>query len=202
MPSSAPDRRCQSVMTASARLFFHWNMSLHFLDHKEGLTQRVVWHNYIDMSPTRTPDPKLRALADSGTANPHPEAVRDPAFVGSDFFDPRDLVQVKYEMLRRVRVEHAGIAEVAALFGLSRPTFYKVQADFARTGLTGLLPGKRGPRGAHKLTPEVLEFIKRVQAEEAGLDAPALAERINQHFGYSVHRRTVERALAREKKKR
>jgi transposase len=181
---------------------FSWNMSLHFLDRKEGLTQRVIWHIYIDMSPTRTPDPKLRALADSGTANPHPEAVRDPAFVGSDFFDPRDLVQVKYEMLRRVRVEHAGIAEVAALFGLSRPTFYKVQADFARTGLTGLLPGKRGPRGAHKLTPEVLEFIKRVQAEEAGLDAPALAERINQHFGYSVHRRTVERALAREKKKR
>ncbi len=187
MPSSAPARRCQSVMTPSARLFVPWNMSLHFLDHKEGLTQRVVWHIYIYMSPTRTPDPKLRALADSGTANPHPEAVRDPAFVGSDFFDPRDLVQVKYEMLRRVRVEHACIAEVAALFGLSRPTFYKVQADFARTGLTGLLPGKRGPRGAHKLTPEVLA---------------ALAERINQHFGYSVHRRTVERALAREKKKR
>lgn len=177
-------------------------MSMQPRDHKVDLTPPVVWHIYIDMSPTRTPDPKLRALTDSGTVNPHPEAVRDPAFVGSDFFDPRDLVQVKYEMLRRVHVEHACIAAVAAQFGLSRPTFYKVQADFARTGLTGLLPGKRGPRGAHKLTPEVLDFIERVQATEAGLDAPALAERINQHFGYSVHRRTVERALAREKKKR
>lgn len=154
------------------------------------------------MSSTSTPDPKRHALADSGTLNPHPDTVRDPAFVGSDFFDPRDLMQVKYEMLRRVRVERASIAAVAAQFGLSRPTFYKAQADFARAGLTGLLPGKRGPRGAHKLTAEVLHFIARVQAEEAGLDAQALTERIAQQFGHSVHRRTVERALARKKKKR
>jgi transposase len=154
------------------------------------------------MPPTRAPDSKLRALADSGTVNPHPEAVRDPAFAGSDFFDPRDLVQVKYEMLRRVRVERACIAEAAAQFGLSRPTFYKAQADFARAGLSGLLPGKRGPRGAHKLTPEVLEFIARVRAEEADIDAPALAARIGRRFGYSVHRRTVERALGREEKKK
>ena len=154
------------------------------------------------MAGSKTPDQKLVALTASGTVNPHPEAVRDPAFVGNEFFDSRDLVQVKYEMLRRVRVEGGSIAEAADQFGLSRPTFYKAQAEFARAGLAGLLPGKRGPRGAHKLTAEVLEFIERVQAEEAGLDAPALAERINQHFGYSVHRRTVERALAREKKKR
>jgi transposase len=154
------------------------------------------------MSSTIPPDQKRHALADSGTVNPHPDAVRDPAFVGSDFFDPCDLLQVKYEMLRRVRVERACIADVAAQFGLSRPTFYKAQADFARAGLPGLLPGKRGPRGAHKLTAEVLQFIARIQREEDGLDAQALAERIAQQFGHSVHRRTVERALAREKKKR
>ncbi len=175
--------------------------SVCFPGRKEGLTQVQYGHIFDYMAPTRAPDPKRRALADSGTLHPHPEAVRDPSFVGSDFFDPRDLVQVKYEMLRRVRVECACIAAVAAQFGLSRPTFYKAQADFARAGLTGLLPGKRGPRGAHKLTPEVLHFIARVQTEEEGLDAQALATRIAQHFGYAVHRRTVERALAREKKK-
>jgi transposase len=166
------------------------------------LTSIRKWHIFIYMPPTRAPDPKRHALADSGTLNPHPEAVRDPAFVGSEFFDPRDVVQVKYEMLRRVRIEHACIAEVAAQFGLSRPTFYKAQADFARAGLIGLLPGKRGPRGAHKLTAQVLRFIEGVQAEEEVLDTQALAERVAQHFGYSVHRRTVERALARGKKKR
>ena len=154
------------------------------------------------MSSTRKPDPKLAALTETGTANPHPEAVRDPAFVDNDFFDPRDLVQVKYEMLRRVRIERQSIAETAALFGLSRPTFYKAQADFEHAGLMGLLPVKRGPRGAHKITDEVMCFIEQARAEEEGLDGQELAERIARRFGRSVHRRTVERALARTKKKR
>ena len=102
------------------------------------------------MPSTRKPDAKLAALAESGTTNPHPEAVRDPAFVDSDFFDPRDLVQVKYEMLRRVHIERKSIAEAAALFGLSRPTFYKAQADFERAGLMGLLPVKRARPRLHR----------------------------------------------------
>ena len=154
------------------------------------------------MTSTRKPDPKLVALNESGTSNPHPEAVRDPAFTDSDFFDPRDLVQVKYEMLRRVRIQRQSIAETAALFGLSRPTFYKAQADFERAGLMGLLPVKRGPHGAHKITEEVMGFIEQARAEEEGLDGQELAERIARRFGRSVHRRTVERALARSKKKR
>ena len=154
------------------------------------------------MSSTRKSDPKRAALTESGTANPHPEAVRDPAFVDSDFFDARDLVQVKYEMLRRVRIERQSIAEAAAQFGLSRPTFYKAQADFARAGLVGLLPVKRGPRGAHKITQEVMGFIEQARAEDEGLDAQVLVERIASRFGRRVHRRTVERALVRAKKKR
>lgn len=154
------------------------------------------------MAPTGKPDPKLAALAESGTANPHPEAVRDPAFAGSDFFDPRDLVQVRYEMLRRVQTERQSIVEAAAHFGVSRPTFYKVQADFERAGLVGLLPAKRGPHGAHKITDEVMRFIEESRAREAGLDAQALVERIARRFGRVVHRRTVERAVARSKKKR
>jgi transposase len=154
------------------------------------------------MSSTHKPDPKLAALAESGTANPHPQQVQDPAFAGSDFFDPRDLVQVRYEMLRRVRTERQSIAEAAAHFGVSRPTFYKVQADFERAGLVGLLPAKRGPHGGHKLTDEVMRFIEEVRAQEEGLDAQALVERIAERFGRGVHRRTVERAVARLKKKR
>src|SRR5882724_6576498 len=72
------------------------------------------------------PDPKQRALQESGTANPHAQDVQDPAFVDSDFFDPRDLIQVKYEMLRRVRTEGQSVAKATSLFGMSRPTFYKV----------------------------------------------------------------------------
>src|SRR6266853_618353 len=72
-------------------------------------------------------DPKQRSLEESGTANPHAQDVRDPAFIDSDFFDPRDLIQVKYEMLRRVRTEGQSIPKASAMFGMSRPTFYKAE---------------------------------------------------------------------------
>jgi transposase len=85
---------------------------------------------------------------------------------------------------------------------VSRPTFYKAQADFERAGLVGLLPAKRGPHAGHKITAKVLAFIEELRAAEPELDAPALIERIAERFGLSVHRRTVERALARRKKKR
>src|SRR5260370_42281863 len=104
------------------------------------------------MARTRKPNPKLAALEESGTVNPRPQDIDDPAFIESDFFDPRDLVQVRYEMLRRVPVEGQTIAEAAAHFGVSRPTFYKVQPDFERDGLAGLSPVKRRPHGPHKIT--------------------------------------------------
>jgi transposase len=150
----------------------------------------------------RKSDPKLAALQESGTVNPHAQDVQDPAFLGSDFFDPRDLIQVRYEMLRRVRIEGLAIAEAAARFGVSRPTFYKAQSGFDRQGLIGLLPAKRGPRTAHKLTEEVMRFIEELRTTEEGLGSPALVERIAERFGVVVHRRSVERALARPKKKR
>ena len=154
------------------------------------------------MTRAAQPDSKLAALVANGTVNPHAQDVQDPAFLDNDFFDRRDLVQVRYEMLRRVRTEGQAIADIAARFGVSRPTFYKVQADFDRDGLAGLLPVKRGPHGPHKITDEVLAFIEAVMAVEEGLDAALLVERIVQRFGVTVHRRTVERALARRKKKR
>jgi transposase len=147
-------------------------------------------------------DRKLKALLEQGAANPKPEAVRDPAFQDSEFFDPRDLVQVKYEMLRRVRSEGQSVAETAAGFGVSRPTFYKAQSDFKRDGLAGLLPAKRGPRGPHKLTDRVLDFAQRALAKEPSLGAAALAGKIEEEMGLRVHPRTIERALAECKKKR
>jgi transposase len=105
-------------------------------------------------------------------------------------------------MLRRVRTEGQSVAGATSRFGVSRPTFYKAQTDFARAGLVGLLPTKRGPHGAHKITAEVLRFIQDLRAEDPERDVGQLIEDIAARFGLAVHRRTVERALARSKKKR
>ena len=53
--------------------------------------------------------PKVTALLAEGTLHPAPEQVRDPKFREHDFFDPHDLVQVKYELLRRVSLERASV---------------------------------------------------------------------------------------------
>ena len=57
-------------------------------------------------------DPKVRALREARSLNPRPEAVRDEQFSSSEFLDARDLVQVKYEMVRRARVDGEPVSRV------------------------------------------------------------------------------------------
>jgi len=154
------------------------------------------------MTRRRTPDPKLLALRQQGCLYPRAQSVCDLVFAASDFFDPRDLVQVKYEMLRRVQVEGQPVGHTTAAFGFSRPTFYQAQAAFAEEGLSGLIPKKRGPREAHKLRQEVLEFLEQELNEDRSLRSAALAKRVQQRFGVSIHPRSIERALTRSQKKR
>ena len=144
-------------------------------------------------------DAKAQRLKALGVLNPSPERVRAPWFEAGGFFDARDLVQVKYEMLRHASREGATKADAAMLFGLSRPTFYQAEAAFARDGLTGLLPRHRGPKGAHKLTPEIMAFIEQHLAGDGQMHARALARRIEVQQGVSVHPRSIERAIARKK---
>jgi transposase len=146
-------------------------------------------------------DPKLDALRASGTLNPGAARVTDEAFRASDFFDTRDLVQVKYEMLRRVRVERTPVTRAAQTFGVSRPTFYHAQTAFARAGLEGLVPRKRGRRRAHKLTPDVMAYVTAARAREPRATT-AVVQEIRERFGVRVHPRSLERALGRAEKKR
>ena len=144
---------------------------------------------------------KAESLRGQGTLNPRPHANKSELFQDSDFFDPRDLVQTKYEMLRGARVEGSPVSRTAATFGFSRPTFYQTRAAFERHGLAGLIPRKRGPRRAHKLTPEVVEFVEQSRTQDESLGAGGLANLIKERFGVSIHPRTIERTLSRGEKK-
>ena len=133
--------------------------------------------------------------------NPHPERVKATEFNLDTFFDPRDIVQVKYEMLRRVSVEGTRKSDAAAEFGVTRPTYYQAEQDFEEAGLAGLLPKRRGPKGAHKLTDTVMAFIDQ-QLQSESLSATELADRVLSQFSLSVHPRSIERALEKKKKLR
>ena len=146
-------------------------------------------------------DEKRAALRAAHAVHPHPEAVVDALFAGGrPFFDARDLVQVKYEMLRRVQVEGHSVTRTAAAFGFSRPSFYAAQAAWHAAGLPGLLPARPGPRGAHKLTPEVVAFLEQALARDPTLRPAQLASLVWDRFDRAVHPRSIERALGRRSK--
>ena len=149
------------------------------------------------MARKRKLDAKQAALAETRTLNPHPEAVGDEEFGSSEFFDARDLVQVKYEMVRRVRVDGAPVTAAAAAFGFSRPSYYEAAAAVDRPGLGGLVPAKPGPRRAHKLTDEVLAYAQQLRQQDPTVGSARLAEAVAATFAIRVHPRSVERALAR-----
>jgi transposase len=152
------------------------------------------------MAPRGSPqDPKVTALREPRCLNPHPEQVTDETFRSGEFFDARDAVQVKYEMVRRVRVDGAPVTATAAAFGYSRPSYYQAAAALAESGLDGLVPARPGPHGGHKLTEQVLAWAEQQLAADPALKPSGLAGPIAEEFGVHVHPRSVERALARRR---
>lgn len=142
---------------------------------------------------------KAEALLQEGTLNSAPEKVSDPKFQQSEFFDPRDLVQVKYEMLRRVFAENTPVTDAAEEYGVSRPTYYQAKTNFDEAGIAGLVPKKRGPRSPHKLQGEVLTFLESQIIPGEPIRARKLAAVIRQEFDLEVHPRTIDRALGGKK---
>lgn len=153
------------------------------------------------MAKTKRVDAKRAALSGDGALNPTPGRVRDTLFLDSGFFDPRDLVQVKYEMLRRVFADGWSVTRSASEFGFSRPSYYQAQSAFEQSGLAGLVPRKRGPHGAHKLTAEALAVIAEAKTADPSIGASALAQLLRERLGLSIHPRTIERGLARNARK-
>ena len=139
---------------------------------------------------------RQQALEAQGAAHPHPEAVADPLFRDSAFFDPNDLVQVKYEMLRSVEKDGRAVVEAAEAFGLSRPVYYVTRELFNREGLPGLLPRKRGPKRPHKLTEENLAVLAQAVREAEHMPSGAeLAALLAERCGIRAHPRSILRRL-------
>lgn len=144
---------------------------------------------------------KEQALKAAGTFNPRADRVSHSLFQKSDFFDPHDLLQLKYETLRALQAKDYPLAKAAQDFGLSRPTIYQARSQFGEQGLEGLLPRKRGPRQPHKLTPEVLDHLRELAAAQPAPKLKQLAQALRQRFRLKVHPRTIEKALHGKAKK-
>jgi transposase len=139
---------------------------------------------------------KMDHLKRDGTLHPQPDKVSADLLGRSDFFDATDLVQMKYEMLRSVDVDKMSITEAARLFGLSRVAYYRARQQYGRSGLAGLLPAKRGPKGPHKLTDEVLAFVRcQIEDMSTAPDWKSLSRQVVEKFGVKANPRSIARAV-------
>ena len=125
-----------------------------------------------------------------GLVHPRPEAVTASLFTGGGpFFFVLDKVQVKYEMLRAHLADGVSVSEAVVVHGYSRAGFYLVLAAFGERGMAGLVDERRGRRGPLRLTDEIVQYLRAAPRETSGA---ALAREVEQRFGVSLHRRTVE----------
>ena len=147
-------------------------------------------------------DPKVAALREARCLNPHPQDVTDEAFLAADFFDARDAVQVKYEMVRRVKADGAPVTAAAAAFGYSRAVLLRggrrAGASPGWTGWCRPSPGRgaatSSPRRSWRAPSSSWQPTRRCRP--AGLPDPS-----PRRFGVRVHPRSVERALARRRER-
>jgi transposase len=158
--------------------------------------------NTFTCMPNETdPSSKIQTLKATGAFNPRAAQVLHPLFGQSEFFDPRDLPQLKYETLRAVELDGYSVTRAAQEFGLSRPTIYQAQDQFKKQGLEGLLPRKRGPKKPHKLTPTVRQYLEELATSQPQTGPGELARRLRQRFRVKIHPRTIEKALKTKAKR-
>ena len=140
-------------------------------------------------------DKKHAHLRKSGTLNPHPERIFDPLFSNSSFFDSRDLLQVRYEMIR-AHTSATTLKEIATRFGVSIATCVCLKRDYRKGGLQALVPRRRGPQGPHKITLEMVEFAENYRAVHGPTSVRKLAALINEQFEVHIHFSGLHRALS------
>lgn len=137
---------------------------------------------------------KYHNLKKAGLFNSDQERVKDPLFLEhTNFFDPCDNLQIRYEMLRSHLMESDSVVGICRRFGISRQSFYTLEEKFKKEGTAGLLPKRPGPQGPSKITAEVLEFVLQCLQADQEISIIEIKSQIQQKFGVSLHRRTIEK---------
>ncbi|MDR1542776.1 MAG: hypothetical protein LBU32_33340 [Clostridiales bacterium] len=135
-------------------------------------------------------------LRKNGSFNHRADTVSAEIFKKAPFFDPHDLMQVKYEMLRAVEKEQCDVTGTSEAFGFSRVSFYQIKREFDEKGIAGLMPKKRGPKGPRKLSGDDIEFAKNLVDTHTKAQ---ILNRLREERGVEVSKRTLERGLADKK---
>ena len=142
---------------------------------------------------------KADVLKSNGTYNRRHSSVKKREFMEGGFYDPMDIVQVKYEMLRDAQDSGRAIGEVSGDFGFSRTAYYNIRGSFEKNGMSALVPEKTGPKHPHKLTEPLRKFADEYAAANPGASAAEITAAMQCERGAVISKRTVERHFAKKK---
>ena len=90
-------------------------------------------------------------------------------------WDARDEAGRRLAAVQLVRLRAVSQAQAAAAFGVDPVTVWRWDQALAAGGVAGLVPARRGPKGASKLTPQLAERIAGLDAAGATLSEIAAA---------------------------
>ena len=138
---------------------------------------------------------KLKFLEKEGLLNQKPDRISHSLFKTNDFFDPLDLLQVRYEMIRYVKVDGYSVAKACRIFGFSREYYYKLGRMFSERGFVGLLGAPSGRRPLIALNQELVNFIIHKKLEEPNLSGDNICKQIKKSYYVECSTRTVERII-------
>ncbi len=108
-------------------------------------------------------------------------------------FDVEDKAAEAACMAMLSRADLASDVDIAAAFGCHRNTVARLAGRLTQEGMAAVVPAKRGPKGPHKVSREVLEVI----AEEAGrVGATELSRLVARRTGVCLSVAHVRRLAA------
>jgi len=146
------------------------------------------------------PDQRIAARRDemrrNGSFNHRADNVSADIFLETPFFDACDIVQVKYEMLRAVEKDSRDVLSASEAFGFSRVSFYQIKKEFDESGIAGLTPKKRGPKGSRKIGDDDVEFARGLVSAHTKAQIIAM---LKEQRGVEISKRTLERKLSDKK---
>jgi len=90
-------------------------------------------------------------------------------------WDAGDEAGRRLAAVQLVRLRAVSQVQAAAAFGVDPVTVWRWDQALAAGGVAGLVPSRRGPKGASKLTPELVERIAGLDAAGAALSEIAAA---------------------------
>jgi transposase len=137
---------------------------------------------------------KIKALKSSGSYNERHKDVKMTLFNDDEFYDPSDIVQVRYEMLRGVREHELSIDEALKQYGMSRTTYYNAKEAFEEAGVVGLIPEKRGPKGS-RMNPKAEECILAYLSDHPKATTSEVCRRVLSATGITVSESTMRRFI-------